>query len=244
MYELKICHLYPDIFYAYGENNAPLILKNRMEWRGHQVTIENITRTDAFHPSQYDIIFIGAGTTTQISSMLPDFLSLKAPALMDAVEADKILLGVGSGFQVLGNSITLPDQTYYECSHILDFDTIGNYYQNTGNLILEREDGTLLVGYESHIGNTKLGPAVSPFAKVKFGIGNNDTAHTDGVHYKNTFGTYCFGPLVALNPAFADELLTLALLNKYQEAKLAPLSDELAYKARERVLGIYLPTTS
>ena len=39
------------------------------------------------------------------------------------------------------------------------------------------------------------------------GYGNNGEDGTEGVHFKNVFGSYSHGPLLPKNPAFCDLLL-------------------------------------
>ena len=61
-------------------------------------------------------------------------------------------------------------------------------------------------------------------------------AGTEGMRYKNVFGTYCHGPVLPKNPAFCDFLLETALTRKYGSAVLAPLPDTLEQKARQVML--------
>jgi len=46
-----------------------------------------------------------------------------------------------------------------------------------------------------------------PFIKVDKGTGMNPDTGTEGIHYKNFFGTYVIGPLLTLNPYFTRYLL-------------------------------------
>ncbi len=61
-------------------------------------------------------------------------------------------------------------------------------------------------------------------------------AGTEGMRYKNVFGTYCHGPVLPKNPAFCDFLLETALTRKYGSAVLEPLPDTLEQKARQVML--------
>jgi CobQ-like glutamine amidotransferase family enzyme len=61
---------------------------------------------------------------------------------------------------------------------------------------------------------------------VQQGDGNNGTDGTEGCTIKNVFGTYSHGPVLVKNPAFADELLRLAIARKYGSSELQKLQDD------------------
>ena len=52
MYHLDLCHLYPDHLSSYGDAGNLTILKKRMEWRGHSLTIHPVTLDEAIDPSR------------------------------------------------------------------------------------------------------------------------------------------------------------------------------------------------
>ena len=72
------------------------------------------------------------------------------------------------------------------------------------------------------------------------GYGNNGEDKTEGVRYKNTFGTYSHGPVLPKNSRFADLLISLALENKYGKAELEPLDDTLELKAQKQAMSLYI----
>ena len=69
------------------------------------------------------------------------------------------------------------------------------------------------------------------------GHGNNGEDGTEGVRYKNVFGTYSPGPLLPKNPALCDEILRGARCRKYGAAELAPLDDAAEESARQVMLS-------
>ncbi len=80
-----------------------------------------------------------------------------------------------------------------------------------------------------------LGSGVEPLGKVLAGYGNNGEDGTEGVHYKNVFGTYSHGPVLPKNPAFCDHLLLTALKRKYGADELAPLDDSAELAAHDEM---------
>ena len=83
-----------------------------------------------------------------------------------------------------------------------------------------------------------IGCAVTerPLGTVLRGHGNNGEDGTEGVRYKNVYGTYSHGPLLPKNPALCDEILRGALCRKYGAAELAPLDDSAEEAARQVML--------
>ena len=75
-----------------------------------------------------------------------------------------------------------------------------------------------------------------PFATVVKGFGNNGEDKTEGIHYKNSIGTYLHGPILPSNPELAVNLLELALKKKYEKDIKIKFEDELSKKAKMALL--------
>ena len=63
------------------------------------------------------------------------------------------------------------------------------------------------------------------------GFGNNGEDKTEGVRYKNVFGTYSHGPVLPKNPELCDFILKTALEQKYGKCQLLPLDDDAEHRA-------------
>ena len=94
----------------------------------------------------------------------------------------------------------------------------------------------LLVGFENHGGRTYLADKTQAFAKVVRGFGNNGEDKTEGIHYKNSIGTYLHGPILPSNPELAVQLLETALEKKYNKKFDLNFNQELSYKAKSVLL--------
>ncbi|HEX3028867.1 MAG TPA: glutamine amidotransferase, partial [Clostridia bacterium] len=46
MFELNICHLYPDLLNLYGDKGNVTALKMRAEWQGINTTVMNVSIGD------------------------------------------------------------------------------------------------------------------------------------------------------------------------------------------------------
>ncbi len=72
-------------------------------------------------------------------------------------------------------------------------------------------------------------------AKWVYGNGNNKEDGTEGVHYKNVYGSYFHGPILShRNANLAYRLVTTALRNKYgQDIELPSYDDILSSEIAE-----------
>ena len=138
--------------------------------------------------------------------------------------------------------------SYYEtydhkrCDFIgaVDLYTVGSKQRMIDNYkfqCTESAGGSIVVGFENHSGKTWLGSGVEPLGRVLAGCGNNGEDGTEGVHYKNLFGSYSHGPMLPKNPEFCDMLLLTALKRRYGSAELEPLDDRAELSAHDEMCG-------
>lgn len=152
----------------------------------------------------------------------------------------KVMLAICGGYQMLGKYYKTHDGKMLEYIGAIDFYTEGKDERMIGNFAYKTKEGIEVVGFENHSGRTYLGQGVEPLGKMIKGFGNNGEDGTEGVRYKNTFGTYSHGPVLPKNPQLADLLISLAVKNKYGSCTLEPLDDELEDKARAQVMKLYV----
>jgi CobQ-like glutamine amidotransferase family enzyme len=243
MYELNICHLYPDLLNLYGDRGNIIALKRRSEWRGIKVDITNITLGDSFIPENYDIIFLGGGQDYEQTIIQEDLLKQKGNEIKNAIVNDKIFLCICGGYQLLGQYYKTWDGNEIEFLGILDLWTVGGQKRMIGNIVFECDflksdtfDGKV-VGFENHSGRTYLGVDVKPLGRVLRGNGNNGEDECEGALYKNVHCSYSHGSLLPKNPVFTDHLLSLALKQKYKDfVSLQPLDDIIESRAHDSML--------
>lgn len=238
MYQITICHLYPDLLNLYGDFGNIQALKKRMEWRGIEVTIVPVSLGEPFLPTEYDIVFMGGGQDYEQTILHTDLLGLKKEAILSAVENGMVFLCICGGYQLMGLYFKLSSGKEIECLGAMNHWTIGSEKRLIGNLIfsvegLKQQPSGYVVGFENHSGKTYLGEGVAPLGKVIHGFGNNGEDGYEGARYKNVFCSYSHGSLLPKNPGLADELITLALRRKYPDfVSLQPLNDALELNAR------------
>ena len=238
--ELNICHLYPDVLNLYGDRGNIACMKKRLEWRGIGCTVSELPLGAKDDLSGYDLFFIGGGQDFEQTVLLADLRAGRAENIRSAAEDGKPFLCICGGYQLLGRGYRTADGQWCDYTGILDFTTEGSYDRMIGNYAYRlhtESGGGIVIGFENHGGRTRLSPALTPLGTVLCGHGNNGEDKTEGVRYKNIFGTYSHGPLLPKNPAFCDEILRTALGYKYGTADLSPLDDNAEEAARQVMLS-------
>ena len=211
-------------------------MQKRMQWRGIQTEIAEISVGDQLNYDDYDIFFIGGGQDFEQGVLLEDLAKGKSEAIAHAVDEEKVFLAICGGYQMLGNYYKTWDGK--ECNFIgaLDLYTVGAKERMIGNYMYqcdETDGGIVVVGFENHSGKTYLGDKVRPMGKVLSGHGNNGEDGTEGARYKNVFATYSHGSLLPKNPKLADYILKTALKRKYPDISLEELDDTFENNAHD-----------
>lgn len=227
---LKVAHLYPELLNLYGDSGNILVLNKRMGWRNIQPQVEEVHVDDTPSFADVDIAFVGGGSDREQRIVCERLLREKAE-LRSFVEDGGVLLAVCGGYQLLGSSYTMGDETV-EGLGLVDLYTDRGTPRLIGNVAVEsRISPQPIVGYENHGGRTHLGPGVEPLGKVVFGHGNDGESGEEGCLYRNVVGTYVHGPLLPKNPGVADYVISRALERKYGEANLMRLEDHVELEA-------------
>ena len=238
--ELKICHLYPEVMNLYGDRGNILCMQKRLSWRGIESSVTNLKIGDRANFADFDLFFIGGGQDFEQEVLLSDLSSGKDKEILAAIEDGKPFLCICGGYQMMGHYYETGEGVRCEFLGAIDLYTKAGPTRMINNFAYELEDasgGSVVVGYENHSGRTYLGEGVSPLGRIIKGGGNNGEDGTEGVRYRNVYGTYSHGPVLSKNPAFCDEILKTALFRKYGKADLAPLPDEEETAAHESVLA-------
>lgn len=237
---IRIAHLYPDMLNLYGDRGNIIALTERMKARNIDVVTDQITMGKSFNSDDYDILFVGGGQDFEQDVLLDDLKKGKDIEIKRAIENSKVFLAICGGYQMLGKYYKTYDGKMLEYMGALDFYTEGKEERMIGNYAFKTKEGIEVVGFENHSGRTYLGKNVEPLGKMIKGYGNNGEDGTEGVCYKNTFGTYSHGPVLPKNSQLADLLIAKAVENKYGKADLAPLDDTLEIKAQQQVMKLYI----
>lgn len=234
--ELRICHLYPDVLDLYGDSGNIICLKKRLEWRGIDVCVTPLPLGKKADLTEFDLFLIGSGQGFEREALYQDLASGKSEEIRAAIDDGKVFLAVGHGYQLLGQYHETARGEKRELIGALDFYSKDGDSRVTGDCLLRlspEDGGGTIVGFENHLGRVYHGSGVRPLGQVISGFGNNGEDRSEGVRWKNVFGTFCHGPLLPKNPQLADHILELALGLRYSSGALAPLDDRLEQTAHK-----------
>lgn len=218
-YHLNLAHLYGDLLNTYSDIGNILVLKYYAKQMDTDIDVQIISLDDDFDPDKFDFALFGGGQDfeqTIVSKDLPN----KVDAIKKFINDDKPMLAVCGGYQLLGQYYIGADGKKIPGVGALPHRTetqVNNRF--IGDIRIRNEEtGEEYHGFENHNGMTFLGEGERPLGKVIEGHGNNGQDGSEGAIYKNVFGTYFHGPVLARNGNLAKRFLLLALKNKYPDA--------------------------
>jgi lipid II isoglutaminyl synthase (glutamine-hydrolysing) len=228
---LGLVWVYPDLLSTYGDRGNLLVLQRRARLRGIEAEAISVNADEPV-PQSGDIYLMGGGED------LPQILAARRLAtdggLAAAAQAGAVVLAVCAGYQVLGTEFGGSEGEPVPGLGILDIRSGRGERRGVGEIVADVDPALgvpRLTGFENHQGMTRLGPGVSPLAKVTAGVGNGDG--TEGAYAGKVVGTYLHGPVLVRNPGLADLLLTWAA---GPLPPLPPADEAWAHRLREERL--------
>jgi CobQ-like glutamine amidotransferase family enzyme len=244
---ITIGWLYPILMSTYGDRGNVIVLQKIAQSAGLDIQLKRIDQnSDSKLLTSCDLLFMGGAQDLQQEIVNKDLLENKGEILKEMIENGTPGLYICGAYQFLGN--------YYKDSYgtkiagLGVFDMYTESFETkprlTGNIVIQPIQNTkykLLdtkyIGFENHGGRTYLVDHDQAFAKVLRGYGNNGEDRTEGIHYKNSIGTYLHGPILPSNPELATYLLKLSYEKKYEQELEINFNDELSKKARHLMLN-------
>ena len=82
---LRICHLYPDLLNLYGDRGNILCMRRRLEWRGIDAEVTEVTVGQQADFTQFDLFFIGGGQDFEQEVLLSDLKAGKGGEIKAAI---------------------------------------------------------------------------------------------------------------------------------------------------------------
>ena len=224
---LKVALLYPQLLGTYGDGGNALVLATRALRRGVGCEVLAVEIGDTIPDA--DVYLVGGGEDgpQRLSADL-----LRRSSFAARVRDGAFVVAVCAGLQILGTTFAVEGDDEYEGLGLVDAVTHRGDERSVGDVAVRVNDH-VLVGFENHGGRTILGSGVAPLGRVMKGRGNNGV--TDGFRTENIWASYAHGPLLAMNPWFADEVLARVLGRALEP--LVSVADRL-YAQRRTALGV------
>ncbi len=223
---LTIGLLYPELLGTYGDGGNALVLAERARRRRLDVEVISVGIDDDVPDASIYLLGGGEDGPQRLGADL-----LRRSTFPLRVRDGRYVLAVCAGLQILGTSFAVEGDDEYEGLGLVDVVTHRGERRSVGDLVV-RVNERLLVGFENHGGRTTLGPGVEPFGVVERGRGNDGTV--DGYTTSTVWASYAHGPVLAMNPWFADEVLERVLGREL--APLPTVADQL-YEERRALLA-------
>ncbi len=223
---LRIALVYPELLGTYGDGGNALVLGERARRRGIEVEVVNVALDDDMPDASLYLLGGGEDGPQRLGADL-----LRESSFASRVRDGQYVLAVCAGLQILGTSFAVEGNDEYEGLGLVDAVTHRGLTRSVGELLVRRED-KVLVGFENHGGRTELGAGVEPLGVVERGRGNDGVV--DGFRTPTIWASYAHGPMLAMNPWFADEILASVLSRELEP--LDSIADDLYAERRRAVL--------
>ena len=230
MKEVKILWLYQDIMDLYGDRGNILALKYQLETLKVGCSIINKGLEDDLDLEGYDLIYVGPGKDKNAVKAAQHIAKYK-DKISAAIENGTAFLVTGNAQILFGKEIEDIDGTVYPAAQIFGYTAklTGEVFLNdyTARPVFNEQALSYgLINRTSYLLNNND----TPLFKVEFS--QKDIGNTEGILYKNFFGTWALGPVLAKNPH-----ILLEILNRILDVKIIGIDDGLQNIALQRTLG-------
>lgn len=216
---IRIAHLYYDIMNLYGEIGNIKVLRYHLEEQGIKVIIDNLSINDEMDFNKYDLLYMGCGTKDSMLNALNDLRRYKDD-LKKYIEDYKYVLFTGNSIDILSKTIFTDIEI--EGLNIFNYNTRFISHRIVSDVVLDD-----IVGFQNRetiIENNKY----PIFTSLDL-----------GTHYKNFYGTYIIGPILARNPMFLEHFIKELVTSKNKKFKFKKFDLQLDKKARKSYMETY-----
>lgn len=233
MSKIKVCHLYYDLMNLYGENANIRAIEKMCEYQGITCEVSLKTINDKIDFNSYDIYYMGSGDEKSELLVLEDMIKYK-DKIKASIESGKTFIITGNASELFGSYI-IDNDVKYDALSVFNYNSVHETFRIVGsvtfstNLIKEK-----IIGFQNRCGI--MNDIDKPLFKVINGTGSSINSKTEGIHYKNFYATYVFGPLLIRNPYFTNYILKNIMKEKNPKYKFKIISKTNEVKAYNKYL--------
>ena len=163
--------------------------------------------------------------------VLEDMIKYK-DKIKASIESGKTFIITGNASELFGSYI-IDNDVKYDALGVFNYNSVHETFRIVGSvtfstkLIKEK-----IIGFQNRCG--VMNDIDKPLFKVISGTGSSINSKTEGIHYKNFYATYVFGPLLIRNPYFTNYILKNTKKDHevllYQEKSSYKFSPKKGYK--------------
>ncbi|MEO6116373.1 MAG: cobyric acid synthase [Pseudolysinimonas sp.] len=229
---IVLVHLYPRELGINGDIGNVMALHKRAQWRGMPLEVHD-HEVGAELPASAHLVHIGSGPVSGQEAVRSDLTRI-TPTLRAWSDAGVPFLAIAGGWQLLGTELVGLDGVAVAGPGILPSRATLTTDRQVGEVVATTSLGEV-AGFENYGAVTELIDGAQPFAQSLAHPG----APSEGVIAGHRIGTNLHGPLLPMNPVWADWLLEAAaalagVTATASEPSLA-IVDERAAKSRDAV---------
>ncbi len=206
---VRIVQLYPDELGVTGDRGNVRTLATRLERSGISAEVIPVGGGSALPPDA-DVIVAGNGPLSAMRSVVDD-LRARADGIRAAVADGVPLFTVGGSAELFSTGVTLLDGGFLEGIGVFPFSVLRTRERRVGYLVVSTPFGQL-VGFEDFASEWVLAPGAEAVGVVQHGKGSFATEEGAGeiVRIGAAYATNLQGPVLPLNPVWADVLISAA----------------------------------
>lgn len=197
---ITLVHLYPHELGINGDAGNVLALRRRAEWRGLDVEVVQVGAGDPL-PALAHLVHVGSGPASARIPLHADVARHAGP-LRAWAEEGVPFLAIAAGWQLLGHEVIESDGSVSVGAGVLPSHARVSAARTVGEVAGYGELGEL-TGFVNYGAAYEPDAGVTPFATLS-------TGQTDGIIVGNLIATNLHGPVLPMNPVWADRLLDRA----------------------------------
>jgi CobQ-like glutamine amidotransferase family enzyme len=226
---LGILSVFPELFNVNGDAENAAVLAARSRWAGHSARVTRLNMGDVAPDVAPGVIVIGSTTDAALPTAIAA-LRVMRPALVEWIAAGVPVLAVGTGWELLSESIALPGGTI-DGLGLVPGSAVAASTRVADDLVVSSPFGRL-IGFENHARDYVLVDSAAALGTVMYGRGNSAATSTEGMIVGSVIGTHLHGPVLAKNPTLADHILSSVLPGYDARTVPAGRVDDFARAAR------------
>lgn len=200
---IKIEVLYPELSNLYGDYYNAKYLAGCID--NAELIYTSNDEEPAFVSQKIDMIYMGSMSERNQEFALGHLMKYK-DKLKELIEQDVVFLATGNALELFGNYIQDEDRKI-PCLGALDFHAVRQMNDRRNCFFLGKYKDMKIVGHKGQFSFCHGTLAKQKNIKVLGGFGINLNSKSEGIFYKNFYGTYILGPFLLLNPYFVKLIL-------------------------------------
>ncbi len=225
---MKIEVLFGEVCNLYGDPQNAVYLAKTLP--NAEMISTALDAEPYFVTERPDMILIGS-MSDGIQERVIDKLLPYSERIRELIDDGVVILATGNACEVFCRSIeNVTLETKKQALAFFDFDVKVNWFDRYNGKVLGKFDNMTITGFRSQFSMIYGDNSDCAFVNVQRGIGINRQSKIEGFKYKNFFGTEILGPILPLNPAFCEYLISLA-----GEKATAAFKDEALAAYEQRI---------